>query len=467
MMPQVRKPVCAAALTALLLSASASLAQTPPADQPGPGLWQRPALLGDMGGLRPALGRHGITLDLQYQPELWARLGSGFKHGVAGDGLVTLTLGMDGKKALGWTGARFNLSVLGIYGPDFSAGYLGNLQTVSGNSATPSVRLWELWYQQALLDGRLSIRLGQQSVDQEFMVSQGSALFLNTMMGWPMVPSADLYAGGPAYPLSSLAIRVKDHPTTALTVLGGVFQDNPPGGSFDNDSQVLGATRYGFNFNLRTGALLIAEVQYAVNPPNPDGTASGLPGTYKIGAWFDTARFPDQRFASNGGSLASPRSNGTPLYHWHNDSLYAVADQTVWRPGGDDPRALSLFVRPMIAPSDRNLIDFSINGGVTMTAPLRGRRDDTLGVGFGVANVSARAQGLDRDTARFTGGYVPVRGAETFLEVTYQAQLTPWLQVQPDFQYFWMPGGGIADPTAPTRRLGNEAVFGLRISMIL
>ena len=32
----------------------------------------------------------------------------------------------------------------------------------------------------------------------------------------------------------------------------------------------------------------------------------GLPGTYKLGAWFDTAKFPDQRFDTMGLSLADP-----------------------------------------------------------------------------------------------------------------------------------------------------------------
>ena len=45
-------------------------------------------------------------------------------------------------------------------------------------------------------------------------------------MGWPMVPSADLYAGGPAYPLSSLGVRLRVRPSENLTLLGGVFQDS-------------------------------------------------------------------------------------------------------------------------------------------------------------------------------------------------------------------------------------------------
>ena len=39
------------------------------------------------------------------------------------------------------------------------------------------------------------------------MVSQNASYFVNTMFGWPMLPSADLPGGGPAYPLSALGVR--------------------------------------------------------------------------------------------------------------------------------------------------------------------------------------------------------------------------------------------------------------------
>jgi porin len=457
-----------AAALALLLGGLPAAAQSAPAEpQPAApsGLWERANLLGDWGGLRTALADKGITVGLIDSTEVFGNVSGGAKQGASGDGQATLTVTIDTAKAVGWQGGTFNVSVLGIYGPNFSAGYLQNLQSVSGINNPPTVRLWELWYQQAFLGGRMDLRVGQQSVDQEFLVSQNSNLFLNTMMGWPMLPTADLYAGGPGSPLSSLGVRLRGKPTGSLTLLGGVFDDNPPGGPFDNDSQLRGAERYGARFNLGTGALFIAEVQYAINQPAGDAPAAGLPGTYKLGAWFDTAKFPDQRFDTAGLSLANPASNGMPRQYWHNYSVYAVADQTVWQPGGDDKRALALFLRPMVAPGDRNFIDFSVNGGVTLKAPLPGRDDDTIGIGFGVANVSARAAALARDAAFYSGAYVPTRSPETFVEVTYQVQLTPWWQVQPDFQYFWMPGGGVADPTSPDRRIGNAAVFGVRTTV--
>ena len=85
---------------------------------------------------------------------------------------------------------------------------------------------------------------------------------------------------------------------------------------------------------------------------------------------------------------------------------------------------------------------------------------------MGYAHVSGRAAAFDRDTAFFTGAFTPIRSGETFVELTYVYQVTPWLNLQPDFQYVFNPGGGIANPNAPTQKVGNEAVLGLRTTIL-
>ena len=116
----------------------------------------------------------------------------------------------------------------------------------------------------------------------------------------------------------------------------------------------------------------------------------------------------------------------------------------------------------MGAPGDRNLINFSVNAGVTLKAPLPSREDDTFGVGFGFTTVSGGARALDQATNFFSGTLAPVRSSETFIEVTYQIQATPWWVVQPDFQYVFTPGGGIVNPADPSKSIANEAVLGVR-----
>jgi porin len=429
----------------------------------------RSNLLTDMDGLRSAIGKYGLTFGLQDTNEVFGNPTGGIKQGANYDGLTLMSLGLNTQKAFGLEGGTVNISAFQIRGRNLSANNLLNLQTFSGITALPTTRLWEFWYQQTFLGDKMDVKVGQQSLDQEFILSQGSSLFINTMMGWPMLPSADMYAGGPAYPLSALGVRLRAEPAGPLTLLAGVFHDNPPGGPFYDDSQLRGSAAWGGNFlnAFSTGALFITEAQCAINQPSAgdidDGKhAVGLPGTYKVGAWFDTAEFPNQRYATNGLSLANPMSSGVPQMDATDFSIYAVADQMLWRPSADSTQALGIFARIMAAPDDRNQIGFSVNSGAILKAPFQGRDNDTFGMGFGVARVSTFDSALAQDAVFYSGMPTPIPSVETFVEVTYQYQVAPWWQLQPDFQYVFRPGGGISDPNNPSTRVEDESIFGLR-----
>lgn len=438
-----------------------SIAQSP---------WTRDTLLGDIGGLRSGLAKHGITLRLSETSELLGNVTGGVHRGFEYDGLTFMGLSLDTEKAFGWAGGKFRTSALQIRGRNLSRDNLDNLQSVNSIDGDRATRLWELWYQQNFLSDRLNVRLGQQSIDTEFILNPYAEAFLNNVMGWPMLPSADLYAGGPAEPLSSLGIRLKAAATPALTLLAGVFDDNPPGGAFNDDSQLRDREASGTAFNLGTGALWIGEAQYSVNPSpskDCDSLFCGLPGTYKLGAWIDTAGFLDQHFSADGLSLANPLSSGIQRSDRRNFSIYAVIAQTVWRAAPQSPRMINAILQVMGAPDDRNLISFSLNAGVTMQAPFASRPNDTVGIGYDLAQVSAAAAALDRDTGLFSGMPYPVRSRESITELTYQVQLTPWWVVQSDFQYVINPGGGIPNPLAQRQRVGDEAIFGLRMIITL
>jgi len=428
-------------------------------------LWNRSNLFGDMAGIRPWLANYGVTVSLQETSEYLNNLSGGVKRGGAYDGVTQFGLVVDTEKAFGLSGVTFNASGLQIHGSSLSQRNLLTLQSVSGIEADDTTRLWELWYQQSLPGGKMDVKVGQQSLDQEFMVSQYANLFMNATFGWSVLPSIDLPAGGPAYPLSSLGVRVRTRISDALTVLAGVFDGNPAG-SDGGDPQKQNA--HGTNFNLHNGALFIGEVQYAINQPpatRSDAQPAGLPGTYKLGVWYNTQRFADQRFDNTGLSLANPASTGIAQSHTGNYSFYAVADQMVWRPGAESPKSLGVFARVMGAPGDRNLIDLGVNAGVTLKAPLKGRDNDVVGVAVGYAKIGSHARGLDGDTGTFTTPGFPVRSAETILEATYQYQVAPWWQLQADFQYVFHPAGGIPNPNDPSERVRNEAVVGVRTNI--
>ncbi|HQT87442.1 MAG TPA: carbohydrate porin [Acidiphilium sp.] len=454
--PRLRAMIRCGALLALMMDGGIGHAQS----MSGP-LLSRSVLFGDPAGVRTRLANDGITLSGNDDETLLGAAVGGIKHGATLQGLTTVNLQIDTGKAFGWPNGTVNVSALQIHGRSLSPYYLGDLQTASGTEAETSTRLWELWYDQKFDHGRLDVKIGQQSIDQEFIVSQYSGLFVNTMAGWPLLPSADLYAGGPAYPLSSLGARVRFKPRANMIVLLGGFDDNPPGGAFNNDPQSRDAG--GTRFNTNTGALVIGEVQYAINQA---GRPAELPGTYRLGFWYDTGRFPDPAIASNGVSLASPASSGVAALKRDNYSLYAVADQTVWASARQPARTINIFARVMGAPGDRNLIGFSFNGGVTMTDPLPGRPQDSAGVYIGVGVVGSAVAAYDRAESTYGGGFYPVQSAETLIEATYQLQVTPWWQVQPDIQYVINPGAGILNPAHPTRLLRNALVLGVRTSLV-
>ena len=425
-------------------------------------------LLGDMWGLRTLLSQYGMSFALQETSEVLGNSTGGVRQGFEYDGLTQMVLQLDTQRAFGWYGGTFNVSALQIHGRNLSADNLLSLQTASGISADRATRLWELWYDQKLLEeDRLDLRIGQQSLDQEFMVSQNALLLVNTMFGWPMVPSADLPGGGPAYPLSALGVRMRARPADSWTFLAGVFNGSPVS---NNTGDPQRQNPSGTSFPLNGGALALAEIQYAYPSLGTmlyANASEPLARVYKLGIWYDTEHFADQRLDNTGLSLADPASTGIPQKHRGDYAIYAVADQMIWQDPAELDRTLNVFVRAMGTPlADRNLIDFSLNAGITFREPFLHRDDDTFGVGMGYAHVSGRAAAFDRDTGFFTGSFTPVRSGETFVEVTYQYQATPWWQLQPDFQYVVNPGAGIANPNAPTQRVKGEAVFGLRTNIL-
>jgi porin len=291
-------------------------------------------------------------------------------------------------------------------------------------------------------------------------------LFVNTMFGWPMVPSADMPGGGPAYPLSAPGVRFKMRPLDSLTVLVGVF-NGAPASNTNGDAQMINPS--GTQFPLNGGVLAIAEVQYsypALGSMIYANESAPLSRTYKLGIWYDTEHFADLRFDNTGLSLANPASTGTPQQHRGDYSVYAVADQMVWQDPNEADRTFNLFLRAMGTPQvNRNLVDFSLNAGFTFREPFLHRDDDSFGIGMGFAKVSPRQAGLDGDTQFYSGSYTPRQMSETFVEMTYQYAVTPWLQVQPDIQYVFNPGGGIPN-NGGTTKVADELVLGVRTNIL-
>ncbi len=402
---------------------------------------------GDFGGLRTDLEDRGISLFGGYAVEVWGNTSGGLKRGTVYTGLLDFGVDLDFGKLAGIEGLTFRSSWLWLSGRDASEDLVGNIFTTSNIAGFNTLRAFELWLEQSLLDDRLSIRVGQLSADEEFIISDTAGTFLNGTFGWPALASEALPNGGPAYPLATLGVRVAIHPTEWFSFLSGAFQGNP----FGED-----VNRHGFRWRLddENGYTFINEAQFRWNEV-------ALPGTVKFGGFANTEFFE--------------RSNGSGEEVYGNFGFYGIADQALYRePGTPVPAAvtskdaksfkepvsviepsnqgLNAFVRAGFTPQDRNFIGFYLDTGFAYTGLIPTRDNDVFGVALGYADLSD-----DAAQATFDEGSRKV-GYEIVIEATYDIEVTPWLHVQPDAQYVIRPGA--------TGDLGNAFVLGGRASIV-
>ena len=450
--------------------AAAQGSGTAPADQAGTSdnnttsphegdFWTRDALTGNWGGKRSALEDAGVVIAADSIDEVLGNVTGGTKTGAIYEGRLEVLTTLDLEKLISWSGATLHANAYQIHGRGLSANNLGNLMTASNIEATRSTRLFDLWLEQILANGTLSIRAGQIAADDEFFISQYAATFINGTFGWPAIMSGDLPSGGPAYPLATPGIRFNIAPSDRIKLSAAAFNGNPAGTGTGNPQE---RDASGTAFNVNDGAFLITEASYALNQ---DKNATGLPSTYKLGAWYNTNRFADQRFDTTGQSLAAPMSSGVPAMHSGDFGAYAVIDQGIWQDKGAG-RNFGVFARFGGAPSNRNLVSLYGDLGFNFQGLFASRANDVFGVAIAVAQISSRAQALDRDARAFSGVDSPIRDSEMTIEATYRVQTTPWWTLQPDLQFIRHPGGDVALNTQPTKAVPNALVLGVRSAVL-
>ena len=168
-----------------------------------------------------------------------------------------------------------------------------------------------------------------------------------------------------------------------------------------------------------------------------------------------------------GRSLADPVSNGIAATHSGNFGLYLVLDKMLWRQPDTATQGLAAFFRVGNASPNRNLISLEVDAGLTYKGLFPGRELDLLGVAASYGRIGNAARRLDRNEVRFTGTGGTIRDYETVLEITYEARISPWWTLQPDFQLIAHPGGHVAPPLAASsaRPIPNALVVGLRSSI--
>ena len=418
-------------------------------------LLSQESLTGDWFGVRGKLERNGIQLGADEIFDAMANPVGGGKQGGAFEGRFEIFANIDLSAVLGWQGGLVHANAYVIHGNGLSSDDVGNLLTITNIGATAGTKLFDLWLQKSFLDDALSIRLGQLAADDEFFVSQYATLFLNSTFGWPSILGVNLPSGGPAYPLATPGLRIRYALDPAWVISTGFFNGDPaPAGP--GNPQLRDAN--GTAFRTDGGLFWISELSYAASFGEDN-----LPGSYKLGGWYHDGGFADQRYDGLGRSLIDPAAAAS---HHGDFGLYVIADQLLWRAHGDSDKGLAIFLRAGGNPSDRNLIEFHLDGGVSCSGLLPGRDNDTLGLGMSYERVSSGRRALAADLRAFSGINLPLPDFESAVELSYQAQLAPWWVAQPDAQFIIHPGARLPDAQTPsTKAPANALILGMRTAV--
>jgi porin len=408
-----------------------------------------------------ALAQLGVQFNATYIGEFLVNVSGGAKRGAVYDGRLDLGIDVDLEKAIGWTGAKFHANMFQIHGQGISRDYIGNLMLASNIEALPATRLYELWIEQSLMNDKIGIRLGQQAADVEFFDSKYDDMFINSTIGWPAIVGINLPSGGPSPPLAVPGIRVKAQLSDRITAFAAIFDGNAAGPGPDNP-QIRNPD--GLAFRVNDPPLILGQLKFDFDVGDK---GRELPASIFAGGWYHAGPFNDQRFTAQGISLADPHGSGVPGQLRSNHGLFIVYEQLLSRAAAGSDNGVGFFTRASVSPSDRNLINLYVDGGLQFSGVTPSRPNDKFGIALAYARIADAAQQLDRDVQYFANTPVPIRDYEAVFEITYQAEVKPGWMVQPVFQYIAHPAGGSVDPNDPshTKRIRDATVFGLRTTV--
>lgn len=412
-------------------------------------------LLGDWGGRRTDLSKHGVDFEFFYAGSFPDNLAGGIREDAIYQGALLMTLDLDSDKLAGYHGGSFHASSIWLNGEKpFSNQFVGDLNKVNLIDFPNSFRLWEIWYQQKFFNDKVSLKLGDLSVDEDFIVpeyynSLASINLLNQTFFYPTM-AFDVYDvpgflpqhhGLASTPYAAPGARLRWDPVPQLYAQAAIYGGDPDPGSAGTH----------FELSEAQGALTYYEVGYRLNQQKAD---TGLGGSYKLGGWVHTGNFDDVYGAEFAAALQAVGAPVPPVrLHGYNYGGYLLAEQQVYREHGkDDPaqRGLVAWFRVAGAPADRNLASFGLDGGLTYKGLIPKRDWDTCSLGLSHLEISHDIQRAQSDVnALASANNLPAPFArladyEDVIEFSYKAQMTAWWTLQPSLQRVFHPGGNVS-----------------------
>lgn len=378
-----------------------------------------PYLLGDWGGLRSRLHERGVDFQLTYfsEPAYNAAGGDGNLVRYADQWTAAATLDMD--KLFGWADAILKLTLTDRNGSslttDASLNTLNEVQEVYGRGNF--LRITELSYEQVLFAGLLDVKLGRLGVGGSFYA--WSCQFMNLSFCGEL--PGNIVSTWYNWPVSQWGTRLRLRASEDVRFEAGAYQVNPR-------NLADGTT---LTFSGGTGWMIPFEVDWS-----PQLGTARLPGTYRLGGWYDTSKLPDVFLAANGGpQVLNP---GVPPLVRNGESGFYLNAQQQLTGSSANSTGLSIFFNWVEADRNTATVTELLSVGGFYAGPFRARPQDVLGFAAGRSRVNPRvAQGQVLENSPT----VPVQDAEYPFEIFYNINFTPWLSIAPLVQYVSHAGG--------------------------
>lgn len=390
--------------------------------------WKEDTLTGDWGGARSTLYKKGIELQFTHKSDVLSNVSGGLKRGTEWLGHTEARIALDLEKLAGWNSTtayiHYHSDLGGKFNRDYVGGFMGvdNIE-VGHNTA----QFFHAWIQKKLFSDNLSVLGGIYPIDSEFYVTDTSGIFLAPPYGMSNEVAQTGKNGPPIFPIGALAVRVKfTSPGKNFYAMGAITDGVPGDPNNPNGTRII--------LGHGDGTLAIAELGYtpqheSAKPEGADAEDAEYFDKTAIGFWRYTSHFDDV--------------DPTVSARHKSQGAYVLAERTLYTEKGHPARGLSGFVRFGTASDSVNKVDWTTSLGLRYHGLISGRGDDIAGVAVTVNHAGDRFRNAN-------GG----DSTETDWELTYRAQVKPWLAVQPNVQYIVNPG---MDTT-----LKNAVVLGLR-----
>jgi porin len=406
-------------LLAIIVSSGTAIADDAP----------KPHLTGDWGGVRSDLEKSGVDFELNYTSEIAYNATGGSKNAVRYTDQWAFSGSFDLERLLNIHDAEVQLTITDRNGRNLSddahLGTLQQVQEVFGRGQT--WRLTQFWYDQKYFSRSLDWKIGRLTMGEDFAAFSCQFQNLTFCGSQPGNIVGDYWFN---WPVSQWASRLKyniDDGAGYFQV--GAYQVNP--GFLDNDPEaVLPGSPSG-----TTGVLIPVELAWS-----PQVGEDRLPGSYKIGVWYDTSTANDVFEDINGDPAVL---TGLPFERRHGRyGFYVNLQQQVMRFDEDDAsRGLTLFLNATVADHRTATTDNQIAFGAICKGAFDVRPKDEIALAVGRTHVNSRVADGERLQNGAGLGPVDVQDSEYAVELYYGLQATDWLMARPNLQFVHDPGG--------------------------